>query len=104
MRFASYWFDNHKTQLSAIDDYAKLLEYLESSSIEEGFLAFAKSKDALVPQPGEWADTRTYLMPQVRALVGRYSKLGDKAFYHIYLEIDDTFAEALKYHEIITVR
>ena len=104
MRFASYWFDNHKTQLSAIDDYAKLLEYLESSSIEEGFLAFAKSKDALVPQPGEWADTRTYLMPQVRALVGRYSKLGDKAFYHIYLEIDDTYAEALKYHEIITVR
>ena len=43
-------------------------------------------------------------MPQVKALVGRYSKLGDKAFYHLYLDIDDTFKEAMKPHEIVTVR
>lgn len=43
-------------------------------------------------------------MPQVKALVGRYSKLGDKAFYHLYLDMDDTFIEAMKPHEIITVR
>ena len=34
----------------------------------------------------------------------RYSKLGDDAFYHLYLDIDDTFAEAMKPHEIVTVR
>ena len=105
MRFASDYFDKHKAELSAIDDYDKLLKYLDSSSIESRFLAFAKAKDGLAPSSDEeWAETRTYLMPQVKALVGRYSKLGDKAFYHLYLDIDDTFEEAMKPHEIVTVR
>ena len=105
MRFASDYFDKHKSELSAIEDYDVLLRYLDSSSIESRFLAFAKSKDGLAPASDEeWAETRTYLMPQVKALVGRYSKLGDKAFYHLYLDIDDTFAEAMKPHGIVTVR
>ena len=29
------------------------------------------------------------MMPQIKALVGRYSKLGEEAFYHLYLEIDE---------------
>jgi carboxyl-terminal processing protease len=39
-------------------------------------------------------------MPQVRALVGRYSRLGDKAFYHLYFDLDDTIKEALKPHSV----
>ena len=35
------------------------------------------------------------MMTQVRALIGRYSKLGDKAFYHIYLDIDDVYKAAI---------
>ena len=35
-------------------------------------------------------------MTQVQALVGRYSKLGDNAFYHLYLQIDDTFKKAME--------
>jgi carboxyl-terminal processing protease len=82
-----------------------LLRYLESSALESRFLAFAKDKDGLSPSSDEeWAETRSYLMPQVKALVGRYSKLGDKAFYHLYLDMDDTFMEAMKPHEIVTVR
>ncbi len=105
MRFASDYFDKHKSELSSIDNYGDLLKYLESSSIESRFLAFAKAKDGLTPESdAEWMETRPYLMPQVKALVGRYSKLGDKAFYHLYLDIDETFAEAIKPHEIITVR
>ena len=105
MRFASDYFDKHKAELSAIEDYDELLDYLKSSSLESRFLAFAKAKDGLTPESdAEWEETRTYLMPQVNALVGRYSKLGDKAYYHLYLEVDDTFAEAMKPHEIVTVR
>ena len=105
MRFASNYFDKHSAELAAIDDYAELLQYLESSGLEGKFLAFAREKDGLAPQSeADWTDTRVYMMPQVRALVGRYSKLGDAAYYHLYLEIDDTFEEALKPHEIITVR
>jgi len=105
MRFASDYFDKHKAELTSIDDYSALLQYLDRSALESKFLAFAKAKDGLAPATdAEWSETRTYLMPQVKALVGRYSKLGDKAFYHLYLDIDETFAEAMKPHEIITVR
>ena len=66
----------------------------EKSGLEKAFLDFAASRDALVPAEGEWEATAYYLMPQVRALVGRYSKLGDDAFYHLYLDIDDMVAVA----------
>ena len=33
-------------------------------------------------------------MTQVRALVGRYSPLGDNAYYHLFLKTDDAFKAA----------
>lgn len=95
MRFASAFFDGNKTTLSAIDDYGKLMEYLDCAGLEQKFLAFAKSKDGLVPTADEWKIEQHYMMAQVRALVGRYSKLGDKAYYHLYLDIDDVVKAAL---------
>ena len=94
MRFASYFFDNHKRELSAIDNYDALLSYLDRSKLDKAFLDFAASRDALVPAEGEWEASAYYMMPQIRALVGRYSKLGDDAFYHLYLDIDDMVAVA----------
>jgi hypothetical protein len=35
------------------------------------------------------------MMTQVNGLVGRYSKLGDKAYYHIFLQTDETFKKAM---------
>ena len=95
MRFASAWFDSHGRELAAIDNYDALLSYLDRADLERQFLAFAKSKDGLAPDPKEWATEKQYLMTQVQALVGRYSKLGDKAYYHLFLQIDDTFKAAM---------
>lgn len=97
MRYASSFFDSHRAPLSSIDDYGALLKYLDGAGLEAGFLSFAKQKDGLVPEPGEWEAEKQYMMTQVRALVGRYSKLGDNAFYHLYLQIDETYKEALKH-------
>lgn len=91
MRFASAFFDQHAAELAAIDNYSALMEYLDAADLDNGFLAFAEAKDGLVPQEGEWEDSREYMSVQIRALVGRYSKLSDNAFYHMYLAIDDTF-------------
>lgn len=96
MRFASSFFDAHKDELSGIERYEELLAYLEKSGLESGFLSFARQKDGLVPSAEEWAVERQYMMTQVNALVGRYSKLGDNAFYHLYLQIDETYKEAIK--------
>lgn len=94
MRFASSFFDEHKAELGAIEDYQELLRYLDSSSLESRFLAFARAKDGLVPDAG-WAEEREYMLAQVRALVGRYSRLGDNAFYHLYLPVDNVFQKSI---------
>ena len=95
MRFASHFFDTHKAELQAIDNYDALLKYLDSVSLEQRFLGFARNRDELVPINNEWEVERTYMMTQVRALVGRYSKLGDNAFYHLYLQTDEVYKAAL---------
>jgi len=98
MRFASAFFDAHRKELSEIDDYDRLLSYLDRAGLEAGFLAFAKRQDGLTPDPVEWKSDRQYMMTQVQALVGRYSRLGDKAYYHLFLQTDDTFKAAMADH------
>ena len=95
MRFSSAYFDSHKDELQGIGDYAELLRYLDHSKLDRQFLQFARTKDGLVPKKGEWEESESYMMTQIKALVGRYSKLGDNAFYHLYLQIDDMFATAI---------
>ena len=95
MRFSSAYFDAHKDELQGIDDYDVLLRYLDRSKLDRQFLEFARTKDGLVPKKGEWEESESYMMAQIKALVGRYSKLGDNAFYHLYLQIDDMFATAI---------
>jgi hypothetical protein len=41
------------------------------------------------------------MMPQLKALVGRYSKLDDEAFYRFYLPVDETIQEALKNPSVV---
>lgn len=94
MRFASAYFDAHKDELLGIDDYTSLLDYLDRAGLEAQFLKFAKDKDKLVPSSAEWAADKQYIMTQVRALVGRYSKLGDNAYYHLFLKTDYCFKAA----------
>jgi len=97
MRFASSYFDSHRTELQQIDSYPQLLSYLDGAGLESKFLAFAASKDGIKPaSAAEWAQEKAYTMTQVRALVGRYSKLGDDAFYHIYLDVDNVYQAALE--------
>ena len=96
MRFASAWFDAHKAEIQRIGDFKELERYLNGAGLEQAFLSFAASKDGLRPaSESEWQLERNYMMTSVRALVGRYSLLGDDAFYHLYLGTDKVVAAAL---------
>ena len=95
MRFASAMFDSHKAVLSAIDDFGSLKDYLDSLDLGRRFLEYAADVDGIVPGKGEWEKTEEYLLPQLYALVGRYSKLDDEAFYRFYITIDETIKAAL---------
>ena len=101
MRFASSMFDKYKGNLSQIDDFDRLSRWLDSIDLESQFLEYAASTDGLVPAKGEWEKTRGYMMPQLKALTGRFSKLDDEAFYRFYLPVDDVIQLALKSPSII---
>ena len=36
------------------------------------------------------------MMPQINGLVGRFSKVGEEAFYRFYLPMDNTVQKALE--------
>lgn len=95
MRFASATFDTYKDKLSSIDNFDDLNRFLDSIDLKSRFLSYAERVDGLVPRSGEWEQTEEYMIPQLRSLVGRYSKLGDKAFYKLYLNVDTTIEAAL---------
>jgi len=96
VRFASWMFDRYRSQLSEIDDFDRLESYLESVSLDRQFLDYAARVDGIRPKAGEWEESKEYMTPQIKALVGRYSKLGDEAFYRFYIPVDDTIQTALK--------
>ena len=99
LRFASAMFDKYKSALSGIDDFEQLDKYLESIDLGSQFLEFAAGVDGIKPAKGEWEDSKQYMMPHINALVGRYSKLEDEAFYRFFIPIDITIQTALNHKE-----
>ena len=99
VRFASAMFDKYKGELAEIEDFDKLTAYLESIDLDSQFLEFADKVDGIRPANGEWAESRVYMMPQINALVGRYSKLSDEAFHRFSIPIDDNIQTALKHQQ-----
>lgn len=98
VRFASEMFDKYKSTLSGISDFTSLERYLNDIDLERQFLDYAARVDGFRPAAGEWEQSRSYMMPQINGLVGRFSKVGEEAFYRFYLPIDDTIQQALKHN------
>ena len=96
MRFATAMFDKYRKQLLSIDDEKALTSFLASASLPTQFRSFAASKDGITADDKEWQETLPYLEPQLNALVSRYSRLGENAFYKYYLPIDETVKVALE--------
>ena len=96
MRFAQSMFDRYRNDLSRIDNFDNLNSFLDRIDVGAQFVEFASKVDGIKPAKGEWDKTKPYMLPQLKALVGRFSKLGDEAFYRFYLPIDDNIQTALK--------
>ena len=101
MRFAQAMFDKYRGTLAGISDFDRLDAWLESADIAAQFLEYATRIDGLKPKEGEWEASKPYMMPQLKALVGRFSRLGDEAFYRFYIPIDDTIQAALKNSSVV---
>jgi carboxyl-terminal processing protease len=101
VRFAQTMFDKYRGALSSINDFAVLDTYLDGIDLASQFLDYAARVDGIKPEKGEWEKSAEYMMPQLKALVGRFSKLGDEAFHRYYIPIDDTIQSALKNSSVI---
>ena len=95
VRFAQSMFDKYRTSLSKIDDFDSLNSYLDQMDLAGQFIDYAARVDGIKLKKGEWEDSEPYMMPQLKALVGRFSKLEDEAFYRFYIPIDDTIQAVL---------
>lgn len=95
MRYAAWVFDQYHSRLAAIDSYPALERFFADLNLAASFPQFAKNRDGIVLGEGEWTESERYLVPQLKALVARYSKLGENAFYKYYLEIDEVVAQAV---------
>lgn len=96
MRFASAMFDRYKGSLTEIGDYDELNRFLDRMNLPAAFREYASSKDGISCTQKEWDETSDYLLPQLRALVGRYSRIGENAFYKMYLNVDVTLKKAIE--------
>lgn len=96
MRFASAMFDRYKGSLTEIGDYDELNRFLDRMNLPAAFREYASSKDGISCTQKEWDETSDYLLPQLRALVGRYSRLGENAFYKMHLNVDVTLKKAIE--------
>ncbi|MCD8313650.1 MAG: S41 family peptidase [Bacteroidales bacterium] len=94
MRFAAAMFDRDKARISSIDNFRELEAYLDRIDYRKEFLAYAAGQ-GIVPEKGEWEASESYIVPSLRALIGRYSKLGEDAFYKFYMDVDNTVQVAL---------
>ena len=96
MRYASWVFDRYRERLLAIEKYPEMDFFLKEANVAEGFRKFASREDGITASQAEWESTKPYLVPQLEALVSRYSKLGENAYYRYYLPVDNTVTVALE--------
>ena len=96
MRFASAMFDKYGSRLSEIDSFTSMDRFLSGLNLKVEFPAYARSKDGIACTEAEWNLTAPYLVPEINALVSRYSKLGENAFYRYYLPLDTAVDAALE--------
>ena len=94
VRFASRFFDIHRSQLRGLETFAQVRSYLEGCDVEGDFLRFAASL-GIRPKGREWAESREYMMPQILGLCARYSQLGEEAYYRYILPLDESVKACL---------
>lgn len=94
VRYSSKFFDTHRATLPQLKTFSEVRTYMASQNVESDFLRFAASL-GVKPKPGEWAQSRDFMLPQILGLCARYSQVGEEAYYRYVLPLDETITSAL---------
>ena len=87
IKYANTVLDKCAKALSSSSTMEQFEHLYDSLGAEQGFLEFAAS-NGITPKEGEWESSKKFVMNQVKALVARYTAMGDNAFYPIYHQTD----------------
>jgi carboxyl-terminal processing protease len=93
-RFSAKMADKYRQELNNITTLKDLNLFFSNTSFEKPFLAFAK-ENGFVPTENEWNECKFIINNHIRAFVGRYTPLDDKAFYPVLLEMDNMVLAAI---------
>lgn len=95
VKFANRLCDQNREKLRKFETMDQLQSFFKTLDIRSMFIAYAAEKGVKI-KPGEWEKSGKYIETTVKALIGRSTPMGDKAFYPIYLSNDKTVQCALK--------
>ena len=94
-KYAMNVADRYRAELKKIESIEALEQFFSRVSLDSDFINFA-AKEGIVPKQGEWAESKEYMMTYIKAMIGRYSALDDRAFYYYYHRIDNVMEVVMK--------
>lgn len=94
IKFANIMADRNRSRLREINDLATLESFLDGLNLKNEFIRYTSSQ-GVTPSDSEWRISGELIMIQVKSLIGRYSALGERGFYPIYLRVDNVMNAAM---------
>lgn len=88
MKFSIRMADRYRKELQAIENLEELNILMDSMNLEREFKNYLRDNSIRMVE-SQWKISEDIIMTQIRAMIGRYSKLEDEAFYPIFAEIDN---------------
>lgn len=88
VKFSIEMSDIYRKELQQVTSLEELDELLDKMDLERRLREFLKKNSVRVIE-SQWRESEEIIMTQVRAMIGRYSKLEDDAFYPIMAKIDN---------------
>ncbi len=96
LRFAAYLFEKYKDKLSKIDNYSSLESFYNTINIDKLYLNYIRERDGIAVKLSDWNKSKYYILVQVKALIARYSAMGEEGFYKAFEPIDKELQIAIK--------
>lgn len=95
-RYTIEYADRHREALNAVETVEQLQELLSRDSrLVEDFVAYAARK-GVAPRPREIARSRRVIEAQLKAYIGRNTKLEDTGFYANIYPVDNVIVRAIE--------
>ncbi len=94
VKYSAEVADRYRSELRGVRTLDELNALLDDMNLEAGFLSYL-SRGGVTVDRRQWAVSGEIVLVQLRALVGRYSPLDDRAFYPIIAAIDNVIQAAV---------